>query len=24
LITLLAVALGLEHVLANRFYRKDD
>jgi hypothetical protein len=24
LVTLLAVALGLEHVLANRFYRKDD
>ena len=24
LITLVAVALGLEHVLANRFYRKDD
>jgi hypothetical protein len=24
LVTLLAVALGLEHVLANRFYRRDD
>ncbi len=24
LITLVAVALGLEHVLANRFYRKND
>ncbi|HZN33209.1 MAG TPA: BatA and WFA domain-containing protein [Pirellulaceae bacterium] len=24
LIALVAVALGLEHVLANRFYRKDD
>ena len=24
LVTLLAVALGLEHVLANRFYRKED
>jgi hypothetical protein len=24
LVTLLAVALGLEHVLANRFYRKGD
>ena len=24
LITLVAVALGLEHVLANRFYRKED
>jgi hypothetical protein len=24
LITLVAVALGLEHLLANRFYRKED
>ena len=24
LITLMAVALGLEHLLANRFYRRED